>query len=113
MPALLGPIYRAPRRADSRRRADLPDISSTARALGPLELRDRSSLSALVLPSATHPLHAWMLTQRLTDGSPQRAGSDAVDDHDRVEPGEEGVVEVGMQPLECRFDPFAMEVKRG
>ena len=54
-----------------------------------------------------------MLGERLAHRAPQRPGADAMDDHDRVEPGEQRVVEVGVQPLERGLDPLAVEVEAG
>ena len=53
-----------------------------------------------------------MLGKGFPHRPPQRPGADAVDDHGAVEPGEQGVVEVGVQPLERSLDALAVKVER-
>ena len=78
-----------------------------------LELGDGRSVAALVLPPTTDRANARMLGQRLAHRSPQRPGTDAVHDHDLVETGEQRIVQMGIQSLERRLHPLAVEVEAG
>ena len=89
-----------------------PDPTDHADA-GPdaLELGDRRSLASLVLAAASLRPHARVLRQCVPDGPPQRSGADPVDNDDAVEPGQQGVVQVGVEALERGFDALTVEVE--
>ena len=76
-----------------------------------LELGDRRPVPALVLSPASDPAHARVLGQRLAHRTTERAGADAVDDDDLVEPGQQRIVEVGIQSLDRGLDPLAVKVE--
>ena len=52
-----------------------------------------------------------MLGERLPHRPTERAGADAVDDDDLVEPGQQRIVEVGIQSFDRGLDPLAVKVE--
>jgi len=100
--------------ADSDSDADRPHADSDADArsgAGPLELRDRRAVTALVATPAAHTSDLWVLSQHFTHRASQRPGPHTVHDDDAVESGEEGIVEVAMQAFQGGFDPLAMQIQ--
>ena len=79
---------------------------------GALELGDRGALAALLAAAAADPPYSRVLAERLAHGSTQCPGTDAVHDDDAVEPGEQGVVKVGLEALQGGLHPFAVQVQR-